>query len=202
MINNNFLKKTGTTIVGLVYNNGIIIGSDTQCTLGSILMDCNTKIDKVNTFSAILSSGSAAGGDILLKYLISDSDSYFLDTGQIMSINTLKNYTVHLLNLFYFKNIPLNVAPLLAGYDPITKKGKLFSFDYIGSYTEHKYWAYGSGMMYSIGVLSEKYTENISRKDAIALVKTAIRISKQNDIYSGLNTRISEINNLGYKILE
>ena len=35
------LTKTGTTIVGLIYKDGVVIGADTRATAGSIVADKN-----------------------------------------------------------------------------------------------------------------------------------------------------------------
>jgi len=60
---------TGTTIMALVYDKGVILGADTRTTSGSYVADrCADKIDYVHDKICVLRSGRAADTQTLARY--------------------------------------------------------------------------------------------------------------------------------------
>lgn len=54
-------KKTGTTICGIIYKDGVVLGADTRATEGSIVADKNcAKIHYISKFIYCCGAGTAA----------------------------------------------------------------------------------------------------------------------------------------------
>ena len=65
------VTKTGTTIVGLVYKDGLVVGADTRATAGSMVADKNCmKIHYVAPNIYCCGAGTAADcNHVICKYL-------------------------------------------------------------------------------------------------------------------------------------
>jgi len=54
-------KKTGTTICGIIYKDGVVLGADTRATEGSIVADKNcAKIHYISKYIYCCGAGTAA----------------------------------------------------------------------------------------------------------------------------------------------
>ena len=62
--------KTGTTIIGLKFNKGVLLAGDTQATAyPSLPIELKSKIDQLSSNIAICYAGTAASGQVLTKYM-------------------------------------------------------------------------------------------------------------------------------------
>ena len=65
------LTKTGTTIVGAIYKDGVILGADTRATAGAIVADKNCKkIEYIAPNIYCCGAGTAADAEYIKGLLI------------------------------------------------------------------------------------------------------------------------------------
>lgn len=66
--------KTGTTIVGVIYKDGVVLGADTRATSGDLIADKNC--NKIHYLQPNMYCCGA--GELCLKYIPSMSCSYYV----------------------------------------------------------------------------------------------------------------------------
>ncbi|TFY57461.1 hypothetical protein EVG20_g8536, partial [Dentipellis fragilis] len=75
--------STGTTIVGLVYKDGIVLGADTRATAGPIVADKNCeKIHYITDNIRCCGAGTAADTEFITALISSNMELHALSTGR------------------------------------------------------------------------------------------------------------------------
>lgn len=201
-LKNNILK-TGTTIIGIVCKDGIIMAGDRQVTGGNIVMQKDfKKVNKINDYLVISWTGGVA--DALMSSKLINAEL------KLKELKSKKRPTVreaaNLIAMITFKNIrqpsmlPSIVGTLVAGFNE-DGTTELYSIEPAGGvYQVKDYDAnFGSGMPYVLGVLERSYKENIIVKDGRQLAIEALKASTQRDIGSGHGIDVFEITKEGIK---
>lgn len=74
-------KKTGTTIVGVIYKDGVILGADTRATEGSIVADPDCmKIHYIAPNIYCCGAGTAADTEFVTQMVASELELHRLNT--------------------------------------------------------------------------------------------------------------------------
>ena len=74
-------KKTGTTIVGVVFKDGVVLGADTRATEGSIVADPDClKIHYLSTNIYCCGAGTAADTEFVTQMVASELELHRLNT--------------------------------------------------------------------------------------------------------------------------
>lgn len=77
------VQKTGTTIVGIIYRDGVILGADTRSTSGSIIADKNCeKIHFLAKNMYCCGAGTAADTEATTQMISSQLEILRLNTGK------------------------------------------------------------------------------------------------------------------------
>lgn len=77
------VQKTGTTIVGIVFKDGVILGADTRATSDSIIADKNCeKIHFLAKNMYCCGAGTAADTEQTTKMIASQLELHRLNTGK------------------------------------------------------------------------------------------------------------------------
>lgn len=199
----NSILKTGTTILGIVCKDGIVIAADRQTTAGNIVMSKNTqKIRIINEYLAYAGTGIASdiernakviSAELKLKHLRAKKRP---SVKQAASLLANINYT----GIRQPSMIPLTAGILLGGFNE-DGSTELYSIEPAGSVMKvTDYDAnFGSGMPYVLGLLERQYKENMSLKEGIELAVEAIKSSSQRDLGSGYGMDIYTITKDGIK---
>ncbi len=197
------ILKTGTTILGIVCKDGVILASDRQSTAGTIVMNKNSeKTKQVNDY--ILISGTGIVSDIqrIAKLLPAELRLKELKS---RSRPTIRQAASLLSNLSYSgirqpSMIPQQAGFLLGGFNE-DGSVELYSIEPSGSVLKVKDYDsnMGSGMPYVLGLLERQYKENITIKEGVELAKEALKSSTQRDIGSGYGLDIFTITKDGIK---
>jgi len=199
----NSILKTGTTILGIVCKDGIIMAADRQTTAGHIVMSKNTqKVIQLNDYLVFSACGLAAAADRIKKLLPAE-----LKLKQLRSKcwPTVKQAANLLAEIIYHtirqpSMIPDEMGALIAG---VNEDGttELYTIDPAGSI--HKVEDYdanfGSGMPYVLGLLERQYKKEIGIKEGVELAKEALKSSTQRDIGSGYGIDVYAITKEGIK---
>ncbi|AAL81528.1 proteasome endopeptidase complex, archaeal, beta subunit [Pyrococcus furiosus DSM 3638] len=188
-------KLKGTTTVGLVCKEGVVLAADTRASLGNIIYAKNvTKIHKIDEHLAIAGAGDV--GDILnlVRLLKAEANLYKSTVGKEMSVKALATLLANILN--GSKYFPYLGWFLVGGYD---EKPRLFSVDMVGGITEDNYAAAGSGMEFAYSILDSEYREEMSVNDGIKLAVKAINVAIKRDVFTGDGLLVVTITKDGYK---
>jgi len=193
-LRNNFLEsqlglrlpkamKTGTTIVGLTFADGIVLGADTRATEGPIVADKNCeKIHYIAPNIYCCGAGTAADTENTTELISSQLTLHRLATGRqsrvITSCTLLKNM------LFRYRG-HVSAALVLGGVD--IDGPHLYTIYPHGSSDRLPYVTMGSGSLAAMSIFESEYKDNMSRETAMALVEKAVSAGVHNDLGSGSN---------------
>ncbi|NJE09737.1 archaeal proteasome endopeptidase complex subunit beta [Thermococcus sp. MAR1] len=190
-------KLKGTTTVGIVCKDGVVLAADRRASLGSMVLSENvTKVFQIDDHLALAGAGSV--GDILslVRLLRAEAKLYRAKVGYEMSVKALATLTSNILHGSRF--MPYFGWFLIAGYD--VKPG-LYSIDMAGGITEDKFTAAGSGMEFAFAVLEDSYTEDIKLEEGIKLALRAIKAATRRDVFTGDGITLVTVTKDGYREL-
>ncbi|MEM4625318.1 MAG: proteasome subunit beta [Candidatus Pacearchaeota archaeon] len=197
------MLKTGTSIVGIVCSDGVVLAADRQVSAGSIVM--NKDFMKIvylsdNVIAAI--TGSVSDAQFLLRIVSAEL--------KLKELRSRKRATVKeaasLLSMLTYRNIrspsmiPSIVGTLVAGIDD-DGIAKLFSVEPAGGISEVKDYDanFGSGMPFLLGVLEKGYKKDMNVKQGVQLAIEGLKASTQRDTGSGYGIDIFTITKDGIK---
>jgi 20S proteasome subunit beta 2 len=181
--------KTGTTIVGIVYKDGVVLGADTRATGGTEVVDKNCeKIHYLAPNIWCCGAGTAADTEKTTELIASNLELLRLSTGTqsrvVTSLTLLKR-------LLYKYQGNVSAALVLGGVD--VHGPHLYSIQPHGSTQRLPYTTMGSGSLAAMAVFETRFTEDMEEDAAIELVKAAIRAGIFNDLGSGSNIDVTVI---------
>jgi len=192
------LALKGTTTVGVVCTDGVILSSDTRVTMGYFVAHKKgKKIYQIDDHIAMTISGSVADAQRVVEILKVNAKLYKLNNGRPIPIKAASRLVANL--LFSARLAPLIAQILVGGVD--TTGPHVFALDPFGSLTEEKCVATGSGSPIAYGVLEDKYKEGSKIKDVLPVVVRAVDAAMKRDIASGDSFDIAVITKEGYRSL-
>ena len=199
----NSILKTGTTILGIVCKDGIVMAADRQVTAGHIVMNKNErKVFQVNDY--LVMSGCGVAGDIQRVPKVLSAELKLKEL-RAKSRPSVKNAASLLTNMNYNgirqpSMIPQQAGFLIAGFNE-DGTVELYSIEPAGSIIKvEDYDAnLGSGMPYVLGFLERQYKKNISLEEGIKLAIESVKSSTQRDTGSGYGIDIFTITKNGIK---
>lgn len=181
--------KTGTTIAGIVFKDGVILGADTRATEGTVVADKNCeKIHYIADNIYCCGAGTAADTEYTTNIISTSLELHRLATGRKLRVGTacrmLKQY------LYRYQG-EIGAYLVLGGVD-ITGP-HLFTIHAHGSTDKLPYVTMGSGSLAAMAVFEDRYVPNMELQEAKELVKDAIRAGIFNDLGSGSNVDLCVI---------
>ncbi len=193
--------KTGTTIIGIVAKDAVVLAADMRTTAGyQIHGNESDKVFVVDNHIGLAWAGSVAANQMLVKHLKSELKLLELRTHRKSTVgeavSMLRNWVYGLIRR---PSVMQDIcAFLVGGYD---KYGHhLFQLGPDGTLMKKPgFVADGSGSTYAIGVLETQYKENMSQQEAIDLAILAVDTAIQRDIASGNGVNVVVINKDGAK---
>ena len=185
----NSILKTGTTILGIVCKDGVVMAADRQSTAGTIVMNKDSqKISKVNDYMLFAGTGMVsdiqrsvklAGAELRLKELRSRSRPTVKQGANLVAAMIYQSIRQPTMLQFM-------VGSLIGGINE-NGNAELYSIDPSGGIKQiEDYDAnFGSGMPFVLGLLERQYKKDINVKEGIELAIEAIKSSTQRDVGSG-----------------
>ncbi|MCK4313753.1 archaeal proteasome endopeptidase complex subunit beta [Candidatus Bathyarchaeota archaeon] len=188
----------GTTTIGIVCKNGVVLASDTRVTMGSyVAHKRGKKIYRIADHLAMTISGSVADAQRTVDVLTANAQLYKLNIGRPMPISSAARLIANL--LFSSRYAPLIAQVLIGGVDDTGPH--VFSLDPFGSLTEEKCVATGSGSPIAYGVLEDKFKEDMSAEQILPVIVKAVGSAMKRDAASGDSFNIAVIDEKGYREL-
>ncbi|KAJ3517529.1 hypothetical protein NLJ89_g449 [Agrocybe chaxingu] len=192
-LRNNFLVEkglplpkatsTGTTIVGCLFKDGIVLGADTRATEGPIVADKNCeKIHYITESIRCCGAGTAADTEFTTALISSNMEMHALQTGRKPRVATAMTMLKQM--LFRYQG-HVGAALVLGGVD--STGPHLFTIHPHGSTDKLPYVTMGSGSLAAMAVFESGWVPNMERDQALILVKAAIAAGIFNDLGSGSN---------------
>ena len=188
--------KTGTTTLGLVCKNSVVMGSEHRATMGTLIAHKNTqKIFKIDEHLALTTAGLVGDAQLLSRWLMAEAELFNLKRNQEMSVKAAATLMANILSgRRYF---PYWVQLLVGGLD--AEGGHVYSLDAAGGAIPDDYITTGSGSPYVYGILEDHYKENMSPADGIDLAIRAIHTAMKRDAASGNGIDVVLIDKKGYQ---
>jgi len=181
--------KTGTTIAGVIFKNGVILGADTRATNDSTVCDKNCeKIHYIAPNIYCCGAGTAADTENSTGLISSKLTLHRLSTGRKSRVVTAQTL---LANMLFKYQGHVSAALVLGGYD--VDGPHLYSIHPHGSVDSLPYVTMGSGSLAAMAVFENSFKEDMEEQEAIDLVEQAITAGIINDLGSGSNVDICVI---------
>ena len=183
--------KTGTTILGIVCKDGIVMAADRQSSVGQSLVYSkdSLKVRPVNDYLVFAGCGSATETQKVEKYLAAHLKLNQLKSKKRPSVRGAASL---------LSNIQVQASAfILGGFD---ENGDFSLYDILGGHLGEvkEYTAsVGSGMPYALGLLERQYKQGMSLKQGVELAKEALKSSEQRDMGSGYGLDIFTITKEG-----
>ena len=171
----------GTTTVGLVCSDGVILASDKRATMGYFI--ANREVDKIFQIDDVLGVTVAGGvGDAqsLVRYMKFEAQLYKMNYGKSMSVSAATTLLANILSQYKFA--PFLVQILVGGVDD---KPRIFNLDPVGGVTEEKFVSTGSGSPVAYGLMEDSFKEDKPIKDNLKLALRALTVAMKRDAGTG-----------------
>mmetsp|Transcript_22631 Transcript_22631/g.31549 ORF Transcript_22631/g.31549 Transcript_22631/m.31549 type:complete len:283 (-) Transcript_22631:533-1381(-) len=190
-------KSTGTTICGVIYKDGVVLGADTRSTNGTTVADKNCeKIHYIAPNVFCCGAGTAADTAAVTDMVSSQMALHRLATGRnsrvITALTLLKTH------LFKYQG-HVSAALVLGGHD--FTGPHLFAVYPHGSTDTLPFVTMGSGSLAAMSVFESGFKEDMELEEAKQLVARAIKAGIFNDLGSGSNVDLCVINKDGKTML-
>merc|ERR1711934_461893 len=174
-------RKTGTTIVGCVYKDGVVLGADTRATGDTTVVDKNCeKIHKIAPNIYCCGAGTAADTQQVTDMIASQLELHRFSTGRKSRVATS---LAMLKQMLYRYQGHVSAALVLGGVD--VNGPHIYTVYPHGSTDNLGYATMGSGSLAAMSVFEARYRDDMELEDAKQLVKDAIFAGIFNDLGSG-----------------
>jgi proteasome beta subunit len=193
------LRKTGTTTVGVICQDAVVLGAEKKATMGYLVATkAAEKIMQLDEHVGMTIAGLEGDAQALARYIKAEMKLYKLQEERKIPVKAAANLISNI--LYSRRGFPYIVQLVVGGYD---SKPRLFSFDPSGSITEEKeYFSTGSGSPMAFGVLEDKYRPGMTVEQAKTVVAKAIKSAMERDIASGgKGIDLAVIDSRGFKAI-
>jgi len=192
------LVLKGTTTIGVVCKDGVILASDTRVTMGFyIAHKLGKKVYKIDNHLGMTIAGTVADAQRVVDILTANAQLYRINLNRPMPVNSAARLVANL--LFSARYVPLATQVLVGGVDDTGPH--VFNLDPFGSLTEEKSVSTGSGSPIAYGILEDKYKENMPVAEVLPIVVKAVNAAMKRDVASGNNYNVIVIDENGYREL-
>lgn len=175
--------KTGTTTVGIIFNEGVVLATERRATMGTLI--ASKKAKKVHSIADRIGMTIAGGvGDAqqLIRIINVECSLYQVRRGKPISVGAAATVLSNYLNQNRFT--PYYVQLLVGGVD--AQGPSVYSVDAAGGATlEENFVSTGSGSLTAYGVLEDRYTKDMNESEAVNLAVRALRAAMRRDSASG-----------------
>jgi len=172
-------RKTGTTIVGVVYRDGIVLGADTRATSGSEVVEKNCeKIHYLAPNIMCCGAGTAADTEMITRLMASQLELLRMNTHSTTS-RVITACTLLKRRLYQYQGY-IHAALILGGCD--LHGPAVYQIHPHGSTSKLNYTTMGSGSLAAMAIMESSWNEEMTETEAVDLVHQAIRAGIFNDL--------------------
>jgi proteasome beta subunit len=194
----NKLVLKGTTTIGVVCKDGVILASDTRVTMGFyVAHKFGKKVYKIDNHLGMTIAGTVADAQRVVDILTANAQLYKINMNRPMPVSAGARLVANL--LFSARYIPLATQVLVGGVDDTGPH--VYNLDPYGSLNEEKMVSTGSGSPIAIGILEDQFREGMTIAEALTIIAKAVNAAMKRDVASGNSYNITIIDDNGYREL-
>jgi len=185
----------GATVVGISYNNGVILAAEKRVAFGNFVVNKSIK----KTFPVTDHVGAACAGmvadmQVLVRQVEALAKIRKLETRRELPPNSVaKLMSVIMFERRYF---PLLTQVIVGGID---SKPEIYTLDPLGSVLPDDYAAVGTGAEMALGIMDAEFKPNMTEDKAKELAIRAIKSAIQRDSSSGDGIDVLVVSRDGHK---
>jgi proteasome beta subunit len=194
----NRLVLKGTTTIGVVGRDGVVLASDTRVTMGFYVAHKHgKKIYKIDDHLAMTIAGTVADAQRVVDILTANAQLYKVNMGRPLPVASAARFVANL--MFSARYVPLQTEAIIGGVDDAGPH--VFRLDPFGTLTEEKCVSTGSGSPVALGVLDDKYQEDTPVKELLPLIVKAINAAMKRNAGTGDSFNVAVLDEKGYREL-
>jgi proteasome beta subunit len=200
-MNDDNIGKHGTTTVGIICKDGVVLGADKRATAGYLIANKKTKkINKITEYIAVTMAGSASEAQFLIKLSQAELLLKKLRSNTKPSVREAANLMGRMVytNIRRMSMFPGIAHFVLGGFDD----SGFYLFDLFPDGTIDEvddFISSGSGSVMAYGVLETLYKKDMSLDEGVKLAVKCISAAIQRDIASGNGVEVVTITKDGVK---
>ncbi len=192
------LVLKGTTTIGVVCKDGVILASDTRVTMGFyVAHKFGKKVYKIDDHLGMTIAGTVADAQRVVDILTANAQLYKINLGRPIPRASAARLVANL--LFSARYVPLATQVLVGGLDD--SGPHVYNLDPYGSLNEEKMVSTGSGSPVAYGILEDKYREGLTIAELLPIIAKAVNAAMKRDVASGNSYNITVIDEHGYREL-
>jgi proteasome beta subunit len=189
--------KTGTTTIGIVNSDGVVLASEHRATMGNFIAHKETqKVFKIDDNLGLTTAGLVGDAQVLVRFVKAEVELYRLRRQTPMSVKAAATLMSNILRRGGGSQGFFYVGLIVGGYDE--EGGHVYSLDAAGGSIPDNYISVGSGSPYAYGVLEDHYKKELPLSDSIDLAIRALNAAMKRDSASGDGMAIITITKDGY----
>ncbi len=190
--------KKGTTTLGIVCKEGVVMAAEKRATKGHMIAHKNTKkLFQIGDNLGMAIAGLVADGQLLNRYMSSEVELYQLKRHKEISVKAAATLLSNM--LIGRRMMPYFVGLLLGGVD--SEGGHIYGLDLAGGAISDDYVSEGSGSPFVYGVLEDHYHKDMTVEEGVDLAVLSLMVSSSRDSASGDGINVATITKEGYKEL-
>jgi 20S proteasome subunit beta 1 len=148
--------SSGTTIMGVVFNGGVVLGADSRTSTGSYIANrVADKITPIHDFVWTCRSGSAADTQAVADYVKYYVEAHSTELNRLPKVKTCATI---MKNIAYGNKDKLMAGLIVGGWDPY-EGGQIYEIPLGGTIVKQNYAIGGSGSTYIFGLLDATFKE-------------------------------------------
>lgn len=185
----------GATVVGISYNDGVILAADKRVSFGNFVVNKNIKKTfTVTDYVGAACAGMVADMQVLVRQVEALAKIRKLETRREVPPNSIaKLMSVIMFERRYF---PLLTQVIVGG---INEKPEIYTLDPLGSVLPDDYAAVGTGAEMALGIMDAEFKPNMSEEKVRELATRAIRSAIARDAASGDGIDILYVTRTGHR---
>ena len=189
----------GTTTVGLVCENGVVLGTDSRATAGQEIASKEAKkLYKITDRIGVTVAGSVGDTQALVRNIRAESRYYHRSRETPIRVGAAAKLTT---NLFRSSGLfPYLAILLMGGVDSTGPSLYILSLD--GSRIEEKMVSTGSGSQVAYGLLEAEYEEGLGVDEGLSLTANALNSAIERDIATGNEINLAKITEDGFEKID
>ena len=174
---------TGTTTIGIVFRDGIVLATERRATMGNLVASRRAKkVYQIADRIGMTTAGGVGDAQQMARIMTVECSLFSVRRDKPISVGALSTLLSNYLNQNRY--YPFFVQLLVGGVDE--DGPSIYSVDALGGATkELDIVATGSGSPMAYGVLEDRYEKEMSEKEAIDLAIRALKAAMRRDVGSG-----------------
>jgi len=190
------VKKTGTTTIGIATQDGVVVATDKRASLGGRFVSNKNvqKVEQIHPTAALTLVGSVGGAQSFIRTLRAEVNLYEARRGKEMSMQALATLAGNFARGGPF----LAINPILGGVDD--EGSHVYSIDPAGGVMQDDYTVTGSGLTVAYGTLEDRYEEDMSLEEAQRVAGAGVKAAAERDTGSGNGIFVAEVTEEGVEL--